>query len=174
MGHTWRMAHKQDLWTIFERHVERTDGCWKWHGSLCKGYGHCGGMKAGQRHIRAHRLSWILHYGPIPEGMCVLHRCDVKSCTNPQHLFLGSHRDNVADKVKKGRQANGEKCRTTRLCASDVKRVFELRKDGATQWGIAHQFGVTQSCIYRILAGHSWKHLSKATVASDARSKTLV
>lgn len=88
----------------FWARVERGDGCWLWQGmTISGGYGRVGwrGMKAV-----AHRVAWELTYGPIPEGLWVLHRCDNPPCCNPEHLFLGSRLDNIADMVAKGRGAN--------------------------------------------------------------------
>ena len=75
----------------YERYVVRKDGCWDWTGSKTCGYGKVG------RYL-AHRLSWIIHFGPIPPNMLVLHNCHNRSCSNPQHLHLGTDIDNTRDK----------------------------------------------------------------------------
>lgn len=80
---------------------EPNSGCWLWLLSV-DGKGH-GKMSGSHRTRSAHRVSWRLHRGPIPAGICVCHKCDVRSCVNPDHLFLGTHQDNVLDMIAKGR-----------------------------------------------------------------------
>jgi hypothetical protein len=97
--------------------VNRTPdgGCWLWNGAVQhNGYGylHVGG-RFERRPVRAHRFSWELHRGPIPEGMHVCHSCDTPACVNPDHLFLGSRSDNMRDCASKGRVATVGKSRLT-------------------------------------------------------------
>lgn len=80
--------------------------CWQWIGGAAGEYG---GAWFERRQELAHRISWILHFGKIPGGMFVLHKCDNKLCVNPEHLFLGTQADNMRDKVEKGRQARGDR-----------------------------------------------------------------
>ncbi len=83
--------------------------CWEWKaGRFGNGYGHFTTTRAGiQSGHRAHRFAWVLATGPIPEGLCVLHKCDNRPCCNPQHLFLGTDLDNARDRDQKGRGWNG-------------------------------------------------------------------
>jgi hypothetical protein len=85
--------------------VRKTGGCWEWSAAtrLC-GYGV---LNVLGRTVDAHRISWELHYGPIPRGMVVCHRCDNPPCVRPDHLFLGTKRDNTHDMLRKGRGKNG-------------------------------------------------------------------
>jgi hypothetical protein len=96
---------RTDIRERFFRFVTESDPqkCWLWCGTTTpRGYGQIG--KGGAHgSLSAHRVSWIIHCGPIPEGLAVLHKCDVKRCVNPGHLFLGTMKENTADMVSKGR-----------------------------------------------------------------------
>lgn len=157
----------------FQAKVERTSDCWLWHGTRDPhGYGI---LWVRGRNVRAHRLSWELHYGPVPAGMNVLHHCDNPTCVRPDHLFLGTHADNVADKVAKGRQASGERHGArrhrermprgerngnARLAADDVREIRRLYAVGtATQTALAARFGVTQRVIWQIVHRLTWRHV---------------
>ena len=131
--------------------VKKTDGCWEWtaccsssgYGQICRG-GHSGPQ------VQAHRLSWELHNGPIPDGMCVLHRCD-----NPSHLFLGTIADNNADMAAKGRAAHqhGETNGSCRLTADQVNDIRLYLAQGVKQRTLASYFGVHQTTICDINIG---------------------
>lgn len=133
--------------------VDQSGDCWIWTASR-DGMGY--GMYA---HTRAHRFSWMLHHGPIPAGMCVLHRCDTPACVRPEHLFLGTRDDNMRDRQAKGRQARGERAGRARLSAADVREARRLRAAGRRIKDIAAQFGVSDSTISHACLGRSWSHL---------------
>lgn len=141
---------------FFERLVFGLSDCWFWGGALnTLGYGTDGKNKA-------HRKAWELFNGPIPEGMSVLHKCDVRCCVNPAHLFLGTQEDNIRDMVAKGRNRtgnlSGEANPMSVLTGERVRQMRCVRKDtGATYKEIARQFGVSTMTALRAITGQSWK-----------------
>ncbi len=138
----------------FWRKVERAgpDECWLWQGSLTTfGYGNI--QKAGKNNgtIRTHRLSWQLHNGPVPDGMDVLHICDVRHCVNPAHLFLGDHAANMKDMAVKNRG-------TTKLSPDDVRW---LREWGAAGWHhhyLASAVGCSTQHVDKIINNQRRQH----------------
>lgn len=147
---------------LLERFWERVSvvqgACWLWRGSTtAAGYGNLGAGGRGGANVYAHRLSWEVHKGPIPPGMHVLHRCDNPPCVNPEHLFLGTQRDNNADKTRKGRHARGERHGNAKLTSEKAARIRQMRADGfGTQDAIARELGVTRSCVAHVLQGLTW------------------
>jgi len=110
---------------------------------------------------RAHRVAWELKKGrPIPDGQCVLHHCDNPLCVNPDHLFDGTHADNVRDRDGKNRQARGVQHGQSKLTDDDVRQIRRDSADGMTQREIAKKFGVSQRAIFFVLRGVTWKHVT--------------
>jgi HNH endonuclease len=129
---------------------------------LYTGYIDQTGYGVSQRNLKrdkAHRWAWIETFGEIPGGLCVLHKCDVRACINPEHLFLGTHADNIADMVSKNRQrgAKGETAGQAKLTES---QVLEIRQSPNSCYALARQFGVWPTQISRIKRGVRWKHLN--------------
>lgn len=125
----------------FWNHVTKGDGCWQWSGAPDgQGYGKL--WLPGNRSALAHRLSWEVHHGEVPERD-VLHRCDNRLCVNPDHLFLGTQADNVHDMVTKGRHRR-------KLSAAQVEEVIRLLGLGELQRVVADRFGVSQAAISKI------------------------
>ncbi len=132
-----RKINLQRFWSKVDKSAE--NGCWLWKASTGDhGYGFFGdGL--------AHRISYELCNGPIPAELCVLHKCDVRACVNPDHLFLGTRTENNLDRLNKGRSAYGEGIRNHKLSNSDILKIRSLYSDGnISQVALAQQFGVTQ------------------------------
>lgn len=152
---TRRTPPEQRFWPK----VQKTDGCWLWTaGQAGDGYGAFG---LNRRAIRAHRYSWELFYGPVPNGMNVLHKCDTPSCVRPEHLFLGTQTDNIADMVAKGRQRapRGTQRPNAKLTADDVQQIRHRIVLGEKDRAIADTYGVRPGLIWLIRHGHAWAHL---------------
>jgi len=106
---------------------------------------------------KAHRLAWTLARGPIPPGMHVLHRCDNPPCINVEHLFLGTNRENIADRVNKGRSASRERAPGAKLKEADITTIRYRLSNGESGRSIARDYRVDQSTISDINTGTTWK-----------------
>jgi hypothetical protein len=127
----------------FRARVTTSDGCWSWLGSTTSdGYG----CISAFGELRAHRASWVLHHGPIPSGMHVLHRCDNPPCTNPDHLFLGTIADNNRDRNRKGRDVKAFPTRQ-KVTPEVIARARAMRAEGLIQQDIADALGVSRGRI---------------------------
>lgn len=124
--------------------------CWYWTGSLfSNGYGQ---TQYEGKNQKAHRVSYMIHKGAIPEGMCVCHTCDEKTCVNPNHLWLGTHLDNMRDKMKKGRHrpSVGEDNGCAKLTDEQVREIRSKRASGRTLLSIAREYGIGDMQVSRI------------------------
>jgi hypothetical protein len=130
-------------------------GCWLWNRYIApQGYGEI--WINGEKHS-SHRASWIIHHGAIPDCAWVLHKCDVRHCVNPAHLFLGTPADNSADMVSKKRQALREKNAASKLTSEQSEEIKKMLALGWKQRDIARKYGVSQSSICHISRGRTWK-----------------
>ena len=148
--------------TLEERFNEKwvpvpESGCWIWTAGLnSKGYGT---VRDGQTLKMTHRVSYELHVGQIPDGMHVLHKCDTPACVNPAHLFLGTHADNMTDKVSKCRQSKGETHNTAKLTAAQVREIrFAYATRQMTQQALADKYGVSRSLVGKIVNHKIWRN----------------
>lgn len=135
--------------------------CWTWTGTVTTADGY-GQIIANRRLTIAHRYSWILNVGIIPDGLWVLHHCDNPLCVNPAHLFLGNHVDNVTDMVRKGRQVKGERAKFTKLSewqVLEIRRRYRPKGGNDSGRSLAKEFGVKPDTIIDIVNRHTWKHL---------------
>lgn len=135
-------------------------GCWNWTAALgSKGYAH---FWDGQRDMYGSRFAWILFKGPIPaDTPFVLHKCDNPKCVKPDHLFLGTQKDNLKDCCAKGRIARGERAGGARLKRSDIDRLIALRMTGVMLHDIAATFKISKTHVEKILAGKKWAAYTK-------------
>ena len=144
----------------FWKHVRKTSGCWIWMGYRNThrfGYGVLYAPEFGT--TRAHRVSWMLHFGRIESSVCVLHSCDTPACVKPAHLFLGSRADNIADAKSKGRMAAGVRHSQAKLTAEQVQFIRALRFDRSRREVVAKAFGVTERTIRRVANARTYRSL---------------
>lgn len=132
-------------------------GCLIWVGAKDKdGYG-VRGSRIGEK--RAHRYAYVSKNGPIPSGQVVRHTCDTPACCEPSHLVLGTHAQNIQDKVARNRQARGQDAGRAKLTEEMVREIRALYASGKTQTQIASVFPVTQSSVSLIVSRKQWAHI---------------
>jgi len=142
----------------FEKFVKKTKTCWLWIGSKDpNGYGK---MSYRNYPTNAHRMSWILNKGDIPDSKFILHKCDNPPCVNPDHLFVGTAKDNSTDMVRKGRHARfsnrGESCGSSKLRELDVSNIRKMKTMGISVSNIIKHYNISKSQIKRIINFQSW------------------
>lgn len=143
----------------FWRFVQKTDTCWIWAGFVSPhGYGSFNGGRSNH-HVRAHRFAYALIHGPIQVGLRVCHSCDNKKCVRPDHLFLGTDKENMQDASTKGRMARGEKHWNTRLVADEVRAIRRAREEHVPIRRLAAQYKTTPTTIIRIAKRQTWRHI---------------
>lgn len=162
---TFAASPEERFWAMVNKsgpvpaHAPELGPCWVWTGH-CNRYGSFG---LGRKIVRAHRFSWELAHGPIPDGLCVLHKCDNPPCTNPGHLFLGTQLDNARDRDRKGRLNSrvGERNPKAKLTETEV---LAIRAEYVPRYGalraIARKYGVTPSAI-RWVVSEGWKSVQR-------------
>ena len=116
-----------------------------------------GAVSYGGKSFGAHRAAWDITYGKIPAGLYVLHRCDVRSCIRPVHLFLGTCEDNLKDCSEKGRMHPGEANGQAKLTENQVREAHIRLAAGESQRSIARSFGISYSAIWKIKHGLKWR-----------------
>lgn len=136
------------------------DECWTWTASRMGLRGEYGQFSYEGKRMGAHQASWILHNGPIPEGLEVCHSCDNGLCVNPAHLWLGTHYQNMHDKLDKKRNNNAKGSRNgfAKLSEADVIEIRRLKSQGMSSYDIARKYHVTQPCISYVIS-KGWKHV---------------
>jgi hypothetical protein len=158
----------------FWARVDKTGECWIWTGMTnqrpTSPTGHnpsYGRFKLNGKITVAHRVSYTIHHGQIPPGLCVCHRCDVPLCVNPDHLFLATQRENVADCDRKGRSRRdlaGRRGPTHHKAILNPDMVRQIRQDrangGMFQWQIAIKHKVSKGTVESVLQGKTWKHVT--------------
>jgi lambda repressor-like predicted transcriptional regulator len=152
--------------TVEGRFLEKVDknvpnGCWNWvYGVVGGGYG---GFWYKNKMYRAHRFAYELFKGSIPEGLYVCHSCDNPGCVNPEHLWLGTQKENLEDAVRKRRMSREDRIGTknwnAKLTISKVKEARELWKFGNTIRSLACKYGVSYESMRNALNGITWKHV---------------
>lgn len=152
---------REDYVKRFWSFVDKQEGCWEWTGSLFKqGYGQ---FSYNRKNTKAHRISYLIHFGELPADLLVCHKCDNRKCVNPQHLFLGTHYDNVQDQISKNRRhdVTGEKNGKSKMTIESVLELVRIVGSGQmSQNEAAKYFGISQGVISGIMLGKRWSYVT--------------
>lgn len=141
----------------FFQNIIKTESCWIWNGKkLPKGYG---AFLLNSAKILAHRFSYFYHFGVLPNDLCVCHTCDNPSCVNPNHLFLGTRKDNMKDMVNKGRSRTGEKHHNLKLTEELVLEIRERARNGENRNQMAREYKIHKRHLRAILSRRFWTHI---------------
>lgn len=145
-----------DMKRFWDKTIKIENGCIEW--TSCKnqwGYG-VFALSSKEKYVLAHRVAWFLSNRIIPDGMILMHSCDNPACVNIEHLQLGTQAENIADKVRKNRQAKGSKHGNSKLTE---KLVETIKSSSYSQRKLAKQFNVSQATIHMVKSGKYWKHV---------------
>lgn len=165
-GYKQKTGHERKKQSPIIRFFSKVDkmshpcGCWIFNGTISReGYGR---FRLGNKLMSAHRAAWILTHGSVPSNLLICHSCDNRRCVNPKHLFIGTAKDNVIDKITKHREyyLRGEQLPQTKLNSSDVLLIKSLLLNNIKQNVIAQYFNITQSVISRIKNNKTWRHIT--------------
>ena len=156
---TWR--GQAPIVDRFWSKVHKTGTCWLWRGTvLSHGYGQIAlghPSTPGSKRWRVHRFSWELHYGSVPDGLVVCHKCDTPLCVNPKHLFLGTQAENVHDAIRKGRR---DAFGIQKLNPDDVRVIRAQAARGVSRHDIATAFQVAPNTVSQIVLRRTWAHVA--------------
>ena len=158
----WCDRREEHFWSK----VEKSDGCWLYHGTISfEGYGYVNiGSGIRRKQWQAHRFAWSLLKGPIPENGCVLHTCDVRNCVNPDHLYIGDRKDNARDKYRRQRDTSSDLSQDQ---VREIKAALFNYKLGMCK-DLAAKYGVSPGVISDIRLGHTFRHVESA---ADSRTE---
>lgn len=154
--------------TVLQNVHKAEDGCWYWTGNWNSFNGY-GKIMVKRKYLKAHRFSYIVFKGEIPDGLKVLHSCDNKLCVNPDHLEAGTQKQNILDMYKRKRRVpyvfrvkRGSEVKLSKLNEEKALKIKQLLSDNKSVREICELFGVKESTIRAIKKGQTWKHVSFA------------
>jgi predicted XRE-type DNA-binding protein len=145
--------------------IRSDDECWNWIRSI--GSAGSGVFTIRRKNISAYKMAWELTYGDVPEGKILCHICDNRKCCNPNHLYVGTHKENAEDRKNRGRNGDqrGEKSKHNKLSEGQVIEIIKLLKyTDLSQYKIADMFDISRSTVLAIHMNENWKHVDRSCI----------
>lgn len=168
-------AARETIARCILRNSERSGACRIFTGRLHDGYGRIECTHAGERvRIMTHKATYELLHGRLPPSTVVRHTCDNRACFIDAHLIGGTHLENMADMVERGRSARGERNPSARLTDAIVRDIFAACQTGASRAQVAQMFGVDRSLVSRIANGRRWRHITEKELEVQSSPPTFV
>lgn len=155
MPRTTRHPLSERFWEKVDK--RGPDECWPWLAYTAQGYGRINAGGDNGKSLLASRVSWVLHNGPIPDGLFVCHKCDNPSCVNPSHLFLGTQRDNMRDCSSKGRARGGVRGEQNGNAKLNADQVRAIRMSNLPRREVIARYGISKTQYGNIKRGDQWK-----------------
>ena len=158
------MASNKDRFD--NKYIVNPNGCWEWIAAKVGLKLNYGKFWLNGKYGKAHRASYTMHKGEIPEGMCVLHKCDIPACVNPDHLFLGTKQDNSKDMLEKNRGGHWKnpprvnKRKDSKLTEDIVRDIRARCGAGESQGTVAKLYKIGQPTVHKIVHKQRWAHIS--------------
>lgn len=153
---------------LYDKIFYSPDGCWYWTGATTdKSYGNIGLNRGGKcHHAPAHRISYLIHKGEIPAGLFIRHSCDNRLCVNPDHLSVGTHKQNMEDMANRNRSQHGMNMHSSKLTNIQVVVIHEARAAGFSGSSISRYFKISQGNINEIISGRKWRRIKEKLTSS--------
>lgn len=166
-AHTQLKQRGASIPARFWSKVKKTEECWEWQATTSRGYGK---FEIAGKNFFAHRVAYYLHFGVDPDAQLVRHTCHNPNCVRPDHLLLGTMKDNMHDMIVAGRSLVGSKQPNSKLTEADVIAIRQIYRPGSSRI-LAATYGVSHTVLLKAVSGQTWRHIKRASKMGTRRPR---